>query len=310
MTKRMPKVTVRQARQNELLQICRLIVRTVNHLYQRVARPRFKARVPKVWPIMEHWFGSDPEGMLVAVNSRKQVVGHAGSIVREQEWYLNNLFVNPSLQSRGLGALLLDKSMEYGRQRGCKRFSLCTFAENPQAVALYTRFGMPAQRPVMMLKRRLVADRLQPEIASSNRLDCRLIEDEAFINKFNRLDRRARGIARPEEHHFWLRDPGYSTYAFFAGRRLVGYAIIHRQGLVGPLVAAEAEYLDDIFVQAINVGAAEQNGQQILFVQGERQELLNTLLAAGFKIDEVLLEMSSEKLANPELYVPGSLAYY
>lgn len=310
MNKRKPKVTIRRARPKDLLPICRLIVRTTNNLYQRVNRPRFKSRVPRVWPMMEHWYGSDPRGMLVAVNGRGQVVGHSGSIIREQEWYLCNLFVNPSIQNRGLGADLLERSLEYGRERGCKRFALCTFAENPQAVALYTRFGMPAQRSILMLKRKLDSSKPLPEIEIENQLDCLLVEDEAFINRLNRLDRRARGMARPEEHYFWLHNETSTTYAFFEGRKLVGYAILSRQGLVGPMATTEPEYLDRVFIQAINIGTAEQQGQQIIFLQGEQQERLNTLLAAGFKIDEVLLEMATERIATPEIYIPGSLAYY
>ena len=310
MLNRKPKLTIRRARQGDLVPICRLIVRTVNNLYRRVGRKTFPTRTPNAWPIMAHWLGSDPKGMLVAVNNRKQVVGHAGSIVRGKEWYLCNLFVAPNLQSRGLGAQLLEKSLAYGRERGCRRYALCTFAENPQAVAFYTRFGLPAQRAVLMLRRKIAANQPLPEIGVANSLTCRLVEDENFVNRLNRLDKRARDITRPEEHLFWLAQPESSTYAFFDDRKLAGYAVIHARGLVGPLAASEPKYLPDLMASAVNIGAAECKGTQIVFLQGEREKLLQMLLAAGFRVDEVLLEMATEKLADTEIYIPGSLAYY
>ena len=290
--------------------ICRLIVRTVNGLYRRVGRKTFPARVPRAWPLIVHWLGSDPRGMLVAVNGRKQIVGHAGSIVRGKEWYLCNLFVAPNLQSRGLGAQLLERSLAYGRECGCTRFALCTFAENPQAVAFYTRYDLPAQRAVLMLHRKIARNQPLPEIKVTNALTCRLIEDEDFVNRLNRLDKKARGIARPEEHLHWIAHPDSATYAFFEGRRLAGYAVIHARGLVGPMAVSEPKYLPDLMAGAINIGAAECKNTQIVFLQGESQESIQMLLAAGFRVDEVLLEMATEKLADPEIYIPGSLAYY
>jgi hypothetical protein len=205
----------------------------------------------------------------------------------------------------------LEKALAYGRENKCRRFALCTFASNEQAVALYSRFGMSPQRTILMMKRPLFPGRQFADLDPEPVLRCKEICDEQDINRLNLLDKRARGIQRPEEHLFWLNNPHHMTLGFYAGSRLVGYALIgFARGLLGPIVVSQPKYLTQAVKLAVNLRRPDHQQGQLMFVQGEQTELLKELLAIGFKVDEVLLEMATERLGDPSRYLPGSLAYY
>jgi GNAT superfamily N-acetyltransferase len=305
------KITYRRTRQSDMLASSRLILQTISNMFKRNGRPPIKVRVREPWPLNEHWLRTDPEGSFVAVNEKGKIVGYVSALVREDEWYLADLFVMRSYQSKGVGSKLLLKALDYGARQGCRRRSLCTFSINEQAVAVYSKMGMTPQRPILELRRPLLPTnrpptRLEPDI----KLEYRELHDESLVNHLTRIEKKARGLRRPEEHFFWLSRPDYHVYYFRDGRKTAGFAVGTDIGGVGPVVAAKPEYLWSLLCYAVNLKTSENTKQQILYMPGENVEMVTCLLEAGFRVRQILLELGTEKLADLSIYIPGNLAYY
>jgi GNAT superfamily N-acetyltransferase len=304
-------ITIRRTRQADLIEAITLVTSTTNHLRRR--RGMSTIRLKKLKdppPSLVHFLKTDPEGSFVAFDRKGKMVGFTMSLIREDEWYLAFLFVDPTLQSKGLGQMLLGKAMRYGKKNGCNRWALATFSYNPQAIAVYTKMGMPPQRPLLTMERKRIKGRSFKKLCAPIKLTVTKITDEKYINRLTALDRRARQLARPEEHFFWLADENYNTLIFHDGKKLVGYAVVNSRGMVAPVVASESKYLTSLLAYAIEWGAAQGHKYQILFVQGEQLEVIKMLMMAGFHIDETTLLMASEQVSDPELYIPATLAHF
>jgi ribosomal protein S18 acetylase RimI-like enzyme len=63
-------------------------------------------------------------------------------------WYINAFAVREHLQGRGIGARLLERSLEKAAAAGCGEASVQYFSQNPRAGAFYVRhgFGKRAER--------------------------------------------------------------------------------------------------------------------------------------------------------------------
>ncbi len=286
-----------------------MFLRSLNHLRNQANLPPVKTKITQPSPLLLHFLRTDPEGHFVAVNEKNRIVGYASSIVREFEWFLAMLFVTPSCQTSGIGRKLLERAMKYGEKAGCTRLALATFSYNPQAIAVYSKQGMPPNAAVLMLSRGEKTGRrgkLKPELT----LNMNEVTDEGKLGRLSDLDRKVRGIARPEEHFFWLGSEGYKTFEFRDGRKFAGYAVMSKTGLIGPIATTKPEYLEPILVHCLNSSPFPETARNVIFVHGEQKRLLQTLLGAGFRIEEVTLVMASERFSDPMRYLPGTLAHY
>ena len=304
-------ITIRRTRQADLIDAFTLVMNTANHLRRKRGMSTTRIKKLKQPPsLLVHMLKTDPEGSFVAVDKTGKLVGFSMALIREEEWYLAFLFVDPTLQSKGLGQKLLGKAMRYGKKNGCKRWALVTFSYNPQAIAVYTKMGMPPQRPLLTMERKRDDDKSFKKLRSPIKLTVTKITEEKYINRLTALDRRARQLARPEEHFFWLADENYDTLIFHDGKKLVGYAVVNSRGMIAPVVASEPKYLVSLLAHAVEWGVAQGHKFQIMFVQGEQLEVIRMLTAAGFHIDEATLLMASEQVSDPKLYIPATLAHF
>lgn len=304
------RITYRRMRYSDIIAGSRLIVATTNNMLRRNNRPQMKIRITRPWPFAVHWLGTDREGAFVAFNEKGKIVGLSLALVREHEWYLADLFVQRSYQSAGVGRKLLQKALRYGEKHNCRRYSLCTFSINEQAVAIYSKMGMTPQRPILDLKRPVAPKLKDSELPVDIKLSCHELSDESMINRLSQLDRKARGIRRPEEHLFWLNSPQHHVYIYRDGRKLAGYAVASEMGHVGPIAATNPKYLRSMFFHTLNVAQSDQSKPQMCFVPGEQTEIVPKMLKSGFRIRQVLLEIGTEKIGDLSIYVPGSLAHY
>jgi ribosomal protein S18 acetylase RimI-like enzyme len=304
-------ITIRRTRQADLIDAIMLVMNTANHLRRKRGMPVNRFKKPKQPPrLMVHFLKTDPEGSFAARDRTGKLVGFAMSLIREDEWFLSQLFVDPTLQSKGLGQKLLDKAMRYGKKNCCKRWALVTFSYNPQAIAVYTKMGMPPQRPLLTMERKRKDGEAFKKLRAPIKLTVTKITEEKYINRLTAIDRRARQLARPEEHFFWLADENYNMLIFHDGKKLVGYAVVNGRGMVAPVVASEPKYLSSMMALAIEWGVAQGHKYQIMFVQGEQLEVIQMLMKAEFHIDETTLVMASEQVSDPKLYIPATLAHF
>jgi putative acetyltransferase len=83
------------------------------------------------------------ENVLFAVARSEQ--GHAvacGAIVLERDYgEVKRMFTTPGFRGRGIGGRLLTFLESEARARGCRQLMLETGIRQPEAIALYARFG-------------------------------------------------------------------------------------------------------------------------------------------------------------------------
>jgi ribosomal protein S18 acetylase RimI-like enzyme len=303
-------IKYRRTKSSDLLEAFRLVTQTFNHLRRKAGLKSLKHKQSEPPPLMVHLLKTDPQGSFVATDAKGKLIGFTMSQMREEEWYLAYLFVLPTYQSRGVGQKLLAKAMKYGTENQCKRRALATLSYNPHAVAMYSKLGMSPQRTLVMMGRKVEtlppSRRLKPKVP----LTLEVVTDERYINRLSKLDRRARGLARPEEHFFWLGDSDSTMLVFHDARKIAGYCVINSRSAIGPVVSSKPEYLSSVLAMSIAYDVRTGHERQAITVHGEQSDIVQQLLSAGFRVFEITLQMATEPIADPKLYIPGNLTFY
>ncbi|MDX2159505.1 MAG: GNAT family N-acetyltransferase [Hyphomicrobiaceae bacterium] len=92
-------------------------------------------------------FIAAPGHALVVAIDGGQLIGQARGIVhlqpdRPPELYIDNLGVTPRLQRRGIGTRLIERLLEWGREKGCTSVWVATEPDNDAALAFYSSLGL------------------------------------------------------------------------------------------------------------------------------------------------------------------------
>jgi GNAT superfamily N-acetyltransferase len=127
---------------------------------------------------------SDPGGCWVAVRDG-DVAGCALAIVRDGVWGLSLLFVDPAVQSGGVGRELLARAYAYGN--GARGWIILS-SEDPRALRAYRRLGLTLDP--------CVAAEGRPEVAAPPEVRIGTAEDLPLTIA---VDRAARGAAHGED---------------------------------------------------------------------------------------------------------------
>lgn len=85
---------------------------------------------------------SKPEGICLAVESDRQLLGYAICSRFDQVWHIMNVAVDPDLQRRGLATALISEIL--GRVGDDAKITLEVRPSNSGAIALYERHGFLA----------------------------------------------------------------------------------------------------------------------------------------------------------------------
>jgi [ribosomal protein S18]-alanine N-acetyltransferase len=86
---------------------------------------------------------SKPSGICLAALVDGQMVGYLVCSRYDSVWHLMNVAVDPSMQRRGIGSLLIDRLFELG-DRPSEQYTLEVRTSNDSAIRLYERFGFRA----------------------------------------------------------------------------------------------------------------------------------------------------------------------
>ena len=234
----------------------------------------------------------DPDGFLVA-EAEGGLVGFGIAVQREQVWYLAALHVRPSHQSQGVGAALIRRLLA-----AAKPGSILTVgadARNPVANALYGRFGMFPETPLLELAgpaRRAAAATaiLRPGAPAAS--------DLAII------DRAVLEVARPEDHAFWGSVPNLHAFAVVRNDRAVGYAYVQADGAIGPIAVIGPADLAPAVEAAIGVAAELGATTARMRVPGVARTVIEPWLARGWRYgDAVTLVLTSAPWGRWDRYV-------
>jgi GNAT superfamily N-acetyltransferase len=305
----MPRLSIRKLKDGEMKQAFRLVVNSSNALMKKVNRKPWRIRITAPHPLMMHMKHTDPDGCIGAFENDK-MVGFASSTIRENHWYLGYLFVAPGRWSRGIGRKLLTRVRATADPHEVDLFSLTTFSYNPQAVALYTSSGMPPYCPIMNVDWKRDSGRKLKLRRPERKLTVRDIDDYEKLGFINKLDKRNRGVTRPEDHKFFIDNDKCKLVSFYDGRKPVGYAVFFKGGWVAPVSAIDPSYLPDMLNGCVRHQLDAECKQIGFNCAGSNGAILQYLLKIGFRIDETLLLMSNRPFGNLLSYLPAHLAIF
>ncbi|MEW5701049.1 MAG: GNAT family N-acetyltransferase [Candidatus Zixiibacteriota bacterium] len=292
---------------SDLLDAARLMSRTVDDQRTKAGLTALELKFKTPPPLMRHIYEQDPDLSWGAYEDDK-LVGFATSHMRDRQWHVAYLFVDPAYQNRGLGTALLRNGLAEAEKREAYITSQCTFTYNPKAIALYSRLGMFPRKNLMLLEGPSCKEMECPEPTET--VTPRIIDSTALLADLNHMDREIRGINRSVDHCYWLADDNHTGYVFSVGGTLVGYSYISHQGFVAPVLATRDTYLPDIIAHSLKLLAKECDDRPKLWLNGKNFASLQMLLTHGFQIKEIALLMTNRMFCDMRRYLPSSLAVF
>lgn len=232
----------------------------------------------------------DPDRFWVA-EADGGLVGFGIAVQREVCWYLAALHVRPAYQGRGVGAEIIRRCLAAARPGSL--LTVGTDARNPVSNALYGRFGMFPDTPLVELSgpvERGPTGSLRPNAPEATDLAS--------------LDRAALGIARPEDHAFWGSVSSLHAFAVVRGGRAVGYAYVQADGAIGPIAVFDPADLAPVVEASIAAAADLGATSARVRIPGAARPTISRLLARGWRYgDAVTLVLSSEPWGRWDRYV-------
>jgi GNAT superfamily N-acetyltransferase len=183
-----------------------------------------------------------PNGAWVA-RDEGTAIGIAIPHELEAEWYLSDLFVEPSFRGRGLGGELL---AEAARDAGDATRSGFLDPAALGGMAFFARRRVPARTPVLRFAGRIPKEeQLLALAAGEHRFQTDAVDPLRHRSALDALDRATRGTTRHADHLYFASNASGS--AFFDGGELVGYVYVWPDGTLGPLASFSPSYVVPFF---------------------------------------------------------------
>jgi GNAT superfamily N-acetyltransferase len=222
------------------------------------------------------------------------------AIRRRSFWYLAALHVLPEFQGRGLGTKLLRRCLDGPGNNNDAPNALLAISESANLVstALYARFGLLPQTPILQLQ-----GSPGPSIRQSH-VELRAADPESARGTFDTMDKLILGEERPEDHECWSTVPSLIPYLIYEFDRIVGYIYVDRQGALGPAAVERPELLLPALEGALSVPDLQSLTQVRMRLPAEARESASALLRAGFEFDTgINLFLSSRQFGRMDCYL-------
>jgi GNAT superfamily N-acetyltransferase len=297
----MQKIEYKKCRKQDLVPAARMMRTTINHLRRKSGLEINRWRIgSRPIPMLVRFWETDGDTMYCAWKNGK-MVGFAGAYVNGKQWYLAWLFVHPSLQDKGVGRKLLQKVWRDGKGM---THALCTFAYNPQAVGLYSKFGMAPLCDLPWMK----GDISRLKKLESTGLQVSDKPTAADVRWIHQLETKIRGYAHRDHWNVWLKNEPFQTYIFRKGGKRVGYSLITRKLVIAPLGVIDPKYMIEVMTESIKLLDKEAKERATIWCPTLNIPLYNFLIDVGFRIDEMDVFMSDTPYPDWQRYVPATLA--
>jgi GNAT superfamily N-acetyltransferase len=251
--------------------------------------------------------GKDPSGLWVAEASG-EVVGWAMSWMCGHFWFLSQLFVRPDLQAIGLGQALLDRTLAQARQRGAENRALITFAYNMRSTGLYVRNGMYPRVPLYFMAAE--TPMLPANLGGAGHFAEDIGPAAEVPAWLSEIDDAVLGFRRDAHHAFLLRGGEARGLRITRAGRTAGYAYAMPNGFVGPLAVMPGEDPAAVVGAALRRALETTRPKQItMFIPGPAEQMMGTVSALGFRIQEALVVLSAKPFGNWRNYAPRDPGY-
>jgi GNAT superfamily N-acetyltransferase len=295
---------------------------------RRLNQPELPSDLGPLARFLGHLMATDPESFWVAgyrANEAEEIIGFGAASVRGDVWFLGMLFVHPSVQSAGVGGVLLDRTYPGGQvprsdisvpDGGPRILGTATDSAQPISNALYARLGIVPRLPVFHLVGRPERPDALPTLprgitpipfAAVAEAETPGLGQRDLAETVASIDRVLIGFEHPVDHRF-LRADGRDGWLYRGpDGSAVGYGYASPVGRVGPVAALDRSLVAPIFGHLL--GAVAPRGASSLWIPGAAGETFAALLRAGFRIEGFpALLCWTRPFADFERYVPISLA--
>lgn len=232
----------------------------------------------------------DPDGFWVAEDDTG-LIGFGVAVQREHIWYLAALHVRPPYQSRGVGAEIIRRSLAVAGPGSL--LTVGADARNPVSNALYGRFGMFPETPLL------------PMSGPSRPADTGILVPGApTLEDLAAIDRAVLDAARSEDHGFWGSVSTLKAFTVVRDGRVAGYAYIQADGAIGPIAVLDPADLAPALDASIAVAAGLGATTAYVRIPGAAREAVAMLLARGWRYgDAVTLVLTSAPWGRWDRYV-------
>lgn len=243
-----------------------------------------------------------PDGAFVA-RDEGTAIGIAIPHALEEEWFLSELFVEPSFRGRGIGLELLKAATA---EAGAIARSGIMDPVQLEGLAFYARVGVPMQAPLLEISGEIPrASELERMAAGEHHFGALPIDPMAHVNALNQLDREVRGTARPDDHLYFADKA--KGFVFTREAELAGYAYVWPGGRIGPMAAVSQNYSVQMLAYALAALRANYNAEWCtMLVPGVNTKILRAAMRARLKFDGVKLFASDNNISDLTRYIGGA----
>jgi hypothetical protein len=253
---------------------------------------------------LPHLAVHDGGGFLVA-SLADEVVAFAVSLIRSRQLVLTQLWLIPELADQHVAEVLLRRVISHGTRSGVKDFASHVIAGAEQQAACF-RFAMRPRFPVYRMSlepaRALQLGSQLTRLLPGFEVTEERLGRRAGSGDLERLDRLARGIARPMDHEYWLHQRNLRLATVREGQRIAAYAYGGR-AQCGPVAASTTEAGLAALGWALLFSAQSEEDQVSLFVPAVFEAAVEALLEAGAACRAVTQWMSRQSTSGMERYV-------
>ncbi len=224
-----------------------------------------------------------PRGAWVA-RDEGTPVGIGFAHAHEDEWFLSELYVEPSFRRQGIGSRIL---REVARDAGDVSRSGMLDVASTDGMAFFLRLGVGLQVPVLHIAGEIPKeDDLLPMAAGDYRFVTLPIDAQAHATVLAALDREARGTARTNDHASFAQAAAGTL--LLLNDECVGYVYVWPDGRIGPMVAASAAYLTQFFGFAL-VALRRTYGASWCqaLVPGSNVRVMRAAVRVGLQLDHI-----------------------
>lgn len=301
-------IRIDQLKVDDLLPAAKLMYRTADEVRKMSGLDPLNVKLKATPPLLAHIQSQDPDLSWGAYDGEK-LVGFATSHMRDRQWHVAYLFVDPAYQNRGLGTTLLRTGLDEAQRREAHFTSQCTYIYNIKAVGLYTKMGMFPRKNLMLTEGPKITEINFPEPTAP--IEPHLIDSTALLNDLNHMDREVRGINRAADHCYWLAEDDHDGYVFQQQNTMVGYAYISREGCIGPVLVMRDTYMPDVFLHCMKfLREKSPDAKPRMWLNGKNFATLQLLLGHGFRIREIGLLLTNRMFCDVRRYVGASMAVF
>jgi len=224
-----------------------------------------------------------PNGVFVA-RDEGTAIGIAIPHASEDEWFLSELFVEPSFRARGIGLELVTAAA--GEAGDAIRSGIIDPAQL-DGLAFYARCAVSMHTPLLEVSGAIPhTSELERMAAGEYRFGVDPVDPMAHAAAVSQLDREVRGTARPLDHLYFADNA--KGYVFTLGVELAGYAYVWPSGRIGPIASASPAYLVQILAYALAASRGRYNAEWCtLLVPGVNTRILRAAMRARLLIKGV-----------------------